>query len=83
MLSCTEISVVISSSFLRNFGSNLGFHLRNSIEFILKTWKRLILTCFTKIRIQNYATFKGTIVCRGTSKVSKVHKIIGVLLIKI
>ena len=36
-------------SVLRNFESNRGFLLRNSIELILKTWKKLISTCFTKI----------------------------------
>ena len=38
-------------SILRNFESNRGFLLCNSIELhiILKTWEILILTCFTKI----------------------------------
>ena len=49
MLSCAEISFVISVFNLRNFESNPGFLLRNSIELILKTWKKVILTCLTKI----------------------------------
>ena len=50
MLSCTEISFDISLfSVVRNFESNRGFLLRNSIELILKTWKKLILTCLKKI----------------------------------
>ena len=38
-------------SILRNFQSNRGFLLRNSIELILKTWICLIiiLTCFTRM----------------------------------
>ena len=34
--------------FWRNIESNWGLLLRNSIELILKTWKILILTFFTK-----------------------------------
>ena len=49
MLSCAEICFVISVFNLRNFESKPGILLRNSFELILKTWKRVILTCLTKM----------------------------------
>ena len=49
MLSCTEISFVISFFLvLRNFESNRGFLLRNSIELILKTWRKNYFDMFYK-----------------------------------
>ena len=43
-------SFVISVfNFEENFESNPGFLLRNSFELILKTWKKVMLTCLTKI----------------------------------
>ena len=48
MLSCTEISFVFAFSILRNSESNPGFLLCNSSSYLLKTWKKVILTCFTK-----------------------------------
>ena len=51
MLSCTEISFVrfFFFFFLRNFESNRGFLLRNSIELILKTFDMCYKNCWTVI----------------------------------
>ena len=49
MLSCTEISFVIFFLLLRNLESNPCPFTQLNQAYLLKTWKKVNLICFTKM----------------------------------